>query len=98
MRTRNIISELYEIDLVDNGTRRVAKYPDTLGSAWGHGSDDYQYSVKHIPTYVLSITTEGYEKMKRDLEEFHNMLEWMNDNPETQISYGMWDTVRLLKL
>jgi hypothetical protein len=90
MRTRTIIDDLYEIDLVDEGTRCV--------SVWGIKDDGSQDTQVHIPTYVLSITTEGYDKMKKDLEEFHNMLKWMNDNPESQVSYGMWDTVRLLKL
>jgi hypothetical protein len=90
MRTRTIIDDLYEIDLVDEGTRCV--------SVWGIKDDGSQDTQVDIPTYVLSITTEGYDKMKRDLEEFHNMLKWLNDNPESQVSYGMWDTVRLLKL
>ena len=90
MRTRTIIDDLYEIDLVDEGTRCV--------SVWGIKDDGSEDTQVDIPTYVLSITTEGYDKMKKDLEEFHNMLKWMNDNPESQVSYGMWDTVRLLKL
>lgn len=90
MRTRTIIDDLYEIDLVDEGTRCVA--------VWGIKDDGSEDTQEDIPTYILSITTEGYEKMKKDLEEFHNMLKWMNDNPQVQQSYGMWDTVRLLKL
>jgi hypothetical protein len=90
MRTRSIIDDLYEIDLVDEGTRRV--------SVWGVGLDPQEDTVQHMPTYVLAITHEGYHKMKRDLEEFHNMLNWLNMTPESQLSYGMWDTVRLLKL
>ena len=89
MRTRTIIDDLYEMDLVDEGTRCV--------SIWGMKGDGSEDTRVDIPTYVLSITTEGYDKMKRDLEEFHNMLKWMNDNPESQMSYGMWDTVRILK-
>lgn len=90
MRTRSIVDDLYEIDLVDEGTRCV--------SIWGIKDDGSEDTQADIPTYVLSITTEGYDKMKKDLEEFHNMLKWLNDNPESQVSYGMWDTVRLLKL
>ena len=90
MRTRTIIDDLYEIDLVEEGTRCVA--------VWGIKDDGSEDRQEDIPTYILAITHEGYEKMKRDLQEFHNMLKWMNDNPETQVSYGMWDTVRLLKL
>jgi hypothetical protein len=98
MKTRNIISDLYQIDLVDNGTRRAVSWGDTSPPQWSGGSDVFQYSVIHMPTYVLSITHEGYDKMKRDLEEYHNMLRWLDSNPESQVSYGMWDTVRLLKL
>jgi hypothetical protein len=91
MRTRNnVIDDLYEIDLVEEGTRCVA--------VWGIKDDGSEDRQEDIPTYILAITHEGYEKMKKDLEEFHNMLKWMNDNPESQVSYGMWDTVRLLKL
>jgi hypothetical protein len=91
MRTRNnVIDDLYEIDLVDEGTRCV--------SVWGIKDDGSQDRQEDIPTYILAITHEGYEKMKKDLEEFHNMLKWMNESPKCQISYGMWDTVRLLKL
>jgi len=88
MRTRSIVDDLYEIDLVDEGTRCV--------QIWG--VQDTNALTEDIPTYVLSITHEGYDKMKRDLEEFHNMLKWLDMNPESQISYGMWDTIRLLKL
>jgi hypothetical protein len=90
MRTRSIVDDLYEIDLVDEGTRCV--------SIWGIKDDGSEDRQEDIPTYVLAITHEGYDRMRKDLEEYHNMLKWMNDNPETQVSYGMWDTVRLLKL
>jgi hypothetical protein len=99
MKTRNIISELYQIDIVEEGTRRVAKWPATLDQySLVDGRNFHWHDVKDVPTYVLSITHESYDKMKRDLEEFHNILHWLDDNPEVQISYGMWDTVRLLKL
>ena len=91
MRTsNNVIDDLYEIDLVDEGTRCV--------QIWGVKDEDTNANLEDIPTYILAITHEGYDRMKRDLQEYHNMLKWLDMNPESQISYGMWDTVRLLKL
>ena len=89
MRTRSIVDDLYEIDLVDEGTRRV--------SVWGLDVEP-EASTTDVSTYIVSITHEGFERMKKDFEEYHNMLKWLNMTPESQLSYGMWDTVRLLKL
>ena len=89
MRTRNVIDDLYEIDIVDEGTRHV--------QIWGFDVVSEE-STTDVSTYIISISHEGYDRMKKDLQEYHNMLKWMDMNPEVQLSYGMWDTVRLLKL
>jgi hypothetical protein len=89
MSTRNVIDDIYEIDIVDEGTRHV--------QVWGLDVPQEE-STTHVSTYIISITDSGYDRMKRDLEEYHNMLKWLDVNPESKLSYGMWDTVRLLKL
>jgi hypothetical protein len=90
MRTRNnVIDDLYEIDLVDEGTRCV--------SIWGIKDDGSEDRQEDIPTYVLAITHEGYDRMRRDLEEYHNMLKWLDMDLQSQDAYGKWDMVRILK-
>lgn len=87
---RTIIDDLYEIVIDDTvaGSRMVA--------VWG--DDVSQDTTMRVPTLIMSMTHDGYNRMKADLQEYHNMLRWMDANPRCQMEYNHSETIRYLKL
>ena len=45
----------------------------------------------------LHITESGYTQLKKDLEEYHNMTNWINMNLEMAHAYSKWEMIRILK-
>lgn len=84
---RTIIDDLYELTVKSVGERTVA--------VWGTSEDWDTTTV--VPAYTVTITVDGYHKMKQDLEEYHNILAWMNLNPEYDLIYHKSEVIRILK-